>query len=581
MSKQFILRLAIILVILVLLPEVITAQESDPLPLELKARQWRSELLSEPIGAQFSDTDPESAEVHTTSAVAEGADYIAWSRMVFQSFREGNWEIYLADADAGNPKHLTSHQEPDLDPRLNQGSTRVAFASRRHQHFDIFSINTDGSNLTRLTSLPHDERTPSWSPDGSRIAFTVLYPSGNWDIYVMNADGSDQTRLTDSLMPDVSPTWSPDGQRIAWVHINGLNGILRIMNADGSNAQSLTDPLQFLGNPVWSPDGERIAFDYDADGDIWTELAVINVATKHLSTKYDLRTNWADAWMGSWSPDGDWLIYSRVEYGIQDNQLVITRAFIEQKSLTSGSWWRLTTLGVDMLPDCQTADITPPAVSMSHLPPLSHSKDFAVSWSGNDIGPAGIQSYEVQFRDGVGGNWTPWLQNTQEVSAPFGGVPGHTYGFRARAVDRAGNTASWQGNQSDVETTLYTWQVSGIVRDARDIPMPDVPLQSAPKPLFPSVISDSSGRFLAYMLAEGQHVLTAERTGYGTASPMILDLNTDRVVQHVLPPPDNRLYNGGFEVAPLAGSWQTSGDPAPVLSESVHHTGRKSVALSS
>jgi hypothetical protein len=71
------------------------------------------------------------------------------------------------------------------------------FQSFRDGNNEIYVMNSDGSAQTRLTNNPAFDSTPSWSPDGTKILFTStrdnpMSPS----LYVMNADGSSPTRVT-------------------------------------------------------------------------------------------------------------------------------------------------------------------------------------------------------------------------------------------------------------------------------------------------------------------------------------------------------------------------------------------------
>ncbi|MGC9024093.1 MAG: hypothetical protein ACP5NB_04545, partial [Chloroflexia bacterium] len=82
---------------------------------------------------------------------------------------------------------------------------------------------------------------------------------------------------------------------------------------------------------------------------------------------------------------------------------------------------------------------------------------FAVSWSGEDP-TSGIASYDVQVcRDACADptqGWTDWLTQTAQTSATFtGGEHGHTYFFRSRAHDRAGNVEEWP-KSPDAWTTV-------------------------------------------------------------------------------------------------------------------------------
>jgi Tol biopolymer transport system component len=161
---------------------------------------------------------------------------------------------------------------------------KIAFESFRDGNWDIYTMDADGSNQTRITNNAVPDRDPAWSPDGKRIAFTS-YPDTLTncpclsEIYVMNADGTGQTRLTNhqSGYPYLEPTWTPDGKQITFAqrfcdpHLEQCYGGLLTMNADGSG-------VQFLGSgtgvPAWAPDGTRLAFELEDDfnfGAIYTE----------------------------------------------------------------------------------------------------------------------------------------------------------------------------------------------------------------------------------------------------------------------------------------------------------------------
>ena len=83
----------------------------------------------------------------------------------------------------------------DLTPLIVGAApqAQIVFSSNRDGNWEIYVMDADGKNLRRLTKNPHDEWEPSWSPDGKRIAF-ASEGVGNFDIYVMNADGARQVR---------------------------------------------------------------------------------------------------------------------------------------------------------------------------------------------------------------------------------------------------------------------------------------------------------------------------------------------------------------------------------------------------
>lgn len=92
-----------------------------------------------------------------------------------------------------------------------------------------------------------------------------------------------------------------------------------------------------------------------------------------------------------------------------------------------------------------------PASSVDVLPAYTGSTSFPVSWTGYDA-TSGVASYDIQYQDN-GGNWTDWLSGTTSTSSTFYGATGHTYAFRSRARDRAGNVEDWPVS-ADAQTTL-------------------------------------------------------------------------------------------------------------------------------
>ena len=128
----------------------------------------------------------------------------------------------------------------DIDESSSSNESKIAFTSDRDGNYEIYVMNADGSNQTRMTNHYDVDLLPSWSPDGSKIAFTS-YRDGNAEIYVMNADGSNQTRMTNNDTTDLNPSWSPDGSKITFSSDRDGNTEIYVMNADGSNQTRMTN----------------------------------------------------------------------------------------------------------------------------------------------------------------------------------------------------------------------------------------------------------------------------------------------------------------------------------------------------
>ena len=138
-------------------------------------------------------------------------------KIAFHSFRDGNYEVYVMNADGSAQTNLTNNPESDTYPVLSPDGSKIAFRSFRDGNYEVYVMNADGSAQTNLTNNPESDWNPMWSPNGSKIAFQSNRDDldgicdlneCNYEVYVMNADGSAQTNLTNNIANDNYPVWS-------------------------------------------------------------------------------------------------------------------------------------------------------------------------------------------------------------------------------------------------------------------------------------------------------------------------------------------------------------------------------------
>jgi Tol biopolymer transport system component len=228
----------------------------------------------------------------------------------------------------------------------------------------IFTIEPNGAGLRQITRLDGDTNLPHWSPDGSRIVFELDHPSGEpgCSVELMNADGSGATDLTGnrngceaapSFSPDGSrifferfdditnvdaiwsmdlsggnrhlittgtgsgvtnPEVSPDGTTLSFIDANGqpLGQALFTANIDGTNLRQLTPFTLDVGiKQSWAPDGSRITLTPNADlpDHLSPNVATINPIGSDLRYLTHYNAGGAGAFTGSYSPDGQWIVF--------------------------------------------------------------------------------------------------------------------------------------------------------------------------------------------------------------------------------------------------------------------------------
>jgi len=165
------------------------------------------------------------------------------SRIVFQSDRSGNQEIWVCNGDGSNPVQLTS-LESSGTPRWFPDGRRIVFDSQKEVQSEIYVIDTETRVPRRLTSDPSDDLTPSVSHDGRWIYFASTR-TGRWEIWRLPAEGGEAVQVTHE--GGAIPFESLDGKKVYYQKKLEASDVWQIPVAGGEETRVLgpAGQLQF------------------------------------------------------------------------------------------------------------------------------------------------------------------------------------------------------------------------------------------------------------------------------------------------------------------------------------------------
>lgn len=255
-------------------------------------------------------------------AAPAGATFPGHNGLIaFQVQTDAGIQIYTVRPNGKKLQQVTFLSGDAVAPAWSPDGRRIVF-----EHdvpgacVNVAIMNADGNGLIEFPAPDVCEGDPSFTPDGTRIIFDRFDPAANDEAFwSMDLNGNDRQRIGPCC---ADPNVSPNGRKISFLGSNGDPGgtALFTSNIDGSNVFQVT-PFSFdvAVKQDWAPDGKHLVFT------IYGDIPIPGVSRNILTIRPDgtqLRfvTNYeggdVNANVGSYSPDGRWIIFRLTDHGL-------------------------------------------------------------------------------------------------------------------------------------------------------------------------------------------------------------------------------------------------------------------------
>ena len=242
-------------------------------------------------------------------------------KIVFETHREGNWDLFMVDADGSRPRNLTrTPHVNEMYPHVSPDGKRVSFVVDEGdgdaKSRNVYFMNLDGTGRTRAAA---NAREPFWSPDGNAI----VYLKGEFERFTVTDYASkglflyDPATRRETAHPNASlhhlynVCATADGRWfVATVHAGmGEGHAILAINATGRKVHNLRIPGC---RPDISADGKRIAWGCDDFTLRVGELDFTGPEPKVVRQRDVIKSaKPIETYHVDWSPDGKYLAFSR------------------------------------------------------------------------------------------------------------------------------------------------------------------------------------------------------------------------------------------------------------------------------
>ena len=282
-------------------------------------------------------------------------------KIVFNSNRNGNAEIYIMDTDGRQQVRLTRHPDADFQPVWSPTGEQILFVSNRDSVRDLYLMDSNGENVKRFFKKIATRQQPAWSPDGKQIAY-LGNKGDDWAIYFATLDGKEE-RLAWCGRSGGFPAWSPDGTEIIFAATHAIgqaNSPLVIYNLQTGKKENFhPEPQLRMFQPSWAPD-DTIAFSHverlGGHGPVRGTLYAVNRDGGGLNELVPEKEPIAEH--TTWAPSMDALAYHKK---VGENRQIFTIDLASQQSQ------QLTHRGINVYPDWFDPAFALPVSPKPHL----------------------------------------------------------------------------------------------------------------------------------------------------------------------------------------------------------------------
>ena len=146
----------------------------------------------------------------------------------------------------------------------------------------------------------------NWFGGSDRPPVAYISSDGENSRVLLNQSGEDDpTTISPRNAIAKSVRWSPEQRYLAWV-AGGEIPLLMLYDTETDQTDLLVSGVDQDQPPVWAPQSDRVAYVSDADGS--ADIYMVDIATGEQTrlTFSDERER-----VGDWSPDGQWLVFTR------------------------------------------------------------------------------------------------------------------------------------------------------------------------------------------------------------------------------------------------------------------------------
>ncbi|WNH07611.1 TolB family protein [Thalassobellus suaedae] len=257
-------------------------------------------------------------EVQLTNSASDNK-YASYNKsgtsIIFESNRDGHWQIYMMSSKGENVSRLVNSTYNDRRPTWHPYKNIILFESDRTGIFELYKLELESHKISRINIPVYGNKTRAeYAPNGVQILFNLEDVAGDFDVYLVSHKGKKPKKIIDDKFNNMYPHFSGRGDNILYYsnkNNEGDSDVIYTYNIITKERYRLTYFKNNSSYGKYSNNRRRIVYSALVEG----EASEIYIMQNDGRNKKRITFNDEEDIQPSWSPHDINLLISGVRNG--------------------------------------------------------------------------------------------------------------------------------------------------------------------------------------------------------------------------------------------------------------------------
>lgn len=189
--------------------------------------------------------------------------------IVFESNRDGDWQIYIMDVNGNNQQRIINSTSNDRRPTWHPYKNIILFESDRTGINELYTYDLSNKVLKKVPiKLKGNKLYGQFAPNGMELIFNYKVRDNNYNVYTTSIKGKRLKKIIDNAFENAYPRYTRRGDAILYFskkHTKNINDEVYVRNLIINKDKRLTNSNVNSNFADWSNTSSLFAYSSETE----------------------------------------------------------------------------------------------------------------------------------------------------------------------------------------------------------------------------------------------------------------------------------------------------------------------------